>query len=104
MRKLSTRIGVYAMLLIAALYGTLSVSGQLEKTAPCAAAIMQKVTSSTLTREQTAAQSPQKGKEINRSGGYFVSLQTKTGADVNAGAQQNFFTHSATIQHYISTI
>jgi len=104
MRKLSTRIGVYAMLLIAALYGTLSGSGQPENAAPVAAVIIQKAACSALTSEQTAALSPQKGKENNVSAGYFVTLRTKISADTNAGVRQSFFTHSATIQHYISTI
>jgi hypothetical protein len=104
MRRLSTRIGVYAILLIAAFYGTLSVMNQQGKTTQDAAEIIQKQTTSTQGKEKTANSGCYLSKNDNGKAVRSVSLKPVSLTRTMAITEPGFFTHSATIQHYISTI
>lgn len=101
MRRISTRIGVYAILLLAAIYGSTSLHSSRGETTANVVVTIQKAATSAEKKEQSATQNFQLRKMDNPDGGYLPFLQPNAAA---ANAELNFFTHSATIQHYISTI
>lgn len=104
MRRYSTRIGVYAILLITSFYGILSVMEQQGKTATDAIVITQKAGTSTGKKVPTASQSFKLNERDNCKASYSVTLQPNTAISANTSDELNFFTHSAILQHYINTL
>lgn len=102
MRKISTRIGVYAILLIAALYGSISMLSSEGKTAPEVSVIALQAVTATETNGRISTSGFLGVEHDNLATSYSIGLQANSPAV--SGAKGNFFTYSATIQHYISTI
>ncbi|WP_018613585.1 hypothetical protein [Segetibacter koreensis] len=102
MRKISTRIGVYAILLIAALYGSFSMLNLQGKTTPQVSIVACKAATATETNGRISTSGFVGAEHDNLATRYSIGLQANSPAV--SGAKGNFFTYSATIQHYISTI
>lgn len=104
MRKISTHFGVYAILLIAAFYGSTSLPLPTGKSAQGTAVITQKVVTSIEVKQRTASPGFYLSKNDNLKPCYSVLLQAKAVIHATAVARQNFFNHSAILQHYINTL
>lgn len=101
MRKFSTHIGVYAILLIAAFYGSLSVLQQGQTSAGSAVIIQNAIT----TEEKAQTATPRFYLSSNNSKAcYSLSLQAPKIIHATAGTEQNSFTHSARHPYYINTL
>src|SRR5215210_1638013 len=99
MRKISTRIGLYAILLIASFYGSSSLFLQ-RQTVPGIAVLTRKAVNPTREKAQTTR--PLLGKNNNPKAAYSLIVQQSTAPFAKAGDEHSFFTHSANIQHYIN--
>ena len=104
MRKTSTHFGVYAIFLIATFYGSTSLPAQPGRTAHGTAIILQKAVISAKVNAQTASPGFYLSKTDNLKPCYSVLLQANAVIHATAVTEQNFFNHSATIQHYINTL
>ena len=104
MGKTFTHFGVYAILLIAVFYGSTSLTPQPEKTAQGTAITLQKAVTTAKANAQTASSGFYLSKNSNLKPCYSVLLQANAVIHATAVTHQNFFNHSATIQHHINTL
>ena len=104
MRKTSTLFGVYAILLIATLYGSTSLPLKTGQTAQGTAVMVQKAVTSAKANAQTASPGFYLSKTDKLKPCYSVLLEANAVIHATAVTEQSFFNHSATIQHYINTL
>lgn len=103
MRTFSTHICVCVILLIAAFYGSNFFSLPVSNPSSAAGVKTQISTPSAEVKLYTVTCYPQSGKNSKPKAASSVTRNIET-AYAAAGAEFNFFNHSAELQHYINTL